>query len=293
MNRLLVPLDGSPLAETILPVVEEWAREEPAQVVLLRSVQEPPLLARDCGETAAPDASEVEAYLRVVADRLERRGLPQVRWVVRRDEPAAAIAQAAAGEGAEMIAMATHGRGGLSRLFLGSVADAAVRAARVPVLLIRGQSAWKPWATGKILVPLDGSEQSECILPIVERLGARRERTIILLKVLEPLPATARVEAAIPPEAFLGLQPEEAQRYLDKVAEHLKDRGMRPECAVVFGRAPGMIAAYAGGERVDLIAMATHGRTGLRRLLFGSVAAGVLRSAPVPVLLLKAGEPSP
>ena len=290
MKRLLVPLDGSPLAETILPVAEEWAKEEEAEVILLRAV-----LARHGpgGDTTGAQVRAVEegeAYLQAVADRLARRGLERIRRAAWDDEPAAAIARAVARDGVDLIAMATHGRSGLSRLLLGSVAETVVRAARVPVLLIRGQSAWKPWATGKILVPLDGSEASEGILPVVERLAAPRDLTLVLFKVIDPLASSALSEASIRPHQWMALRREDAERYLAKVAEPLMVNGLQVECAVRYGRAAETIAAFAGRERADLIAMATHGRRGLSRLLLGSVAAGVLRSAPVPVLLFKAGE---
>ncbi|MGH7409082.1 MAG: universal stress protein [Candidatus Methylomirabilales bacterium] len=290
MKRLLVPLDGSPLAEAILPVAEAWAKEEEAEVILLRGV-----LARHASGGGDPEiqvraVEEGEVYLQAVADRLERRGLKRVRWAVGYDEPVAAIGQAVTQEGVDLVAMATHGRSGLSRLLLGSVAEAVVRSARVPVLLIRGQSAWKPWATGKILVPLDGSELSECILPVVERLAGPRDLTIILFDVIDPLPSSAVSETSMQPHQLMALRREDAEGYLAKVAEPLMGKGLRVECAVRYGRAAETIAAFAGRERADLIAMATHGRSGLSRLLLGSVAAGVLRSASVPLLLFKAAE---
>jgi nucleotide-binding universal stress UspA family protein len=88
----------------------------------------------------------------------------------------------------------------------------------------------------------------------------------------------------------MALRRGDAERYLAKVAEALLGKGLRAECAVKFGKAAETIAAFAGREQADLIAMATHGRSGLGRLLLGSVAAGVLKGASVPVLLLKAGE---
>ncbi|MBI3081252.1 MAG: universal stress protein [candidate division NC10 bacterium] len=290
MKRLLIPLDGSPLAEAILPVAEAWAKEEEAEVILLRAVLARHVLGTDETEAQVQAVTEGEAYLKAVADRLARRGLERVCWVVSRDAPAAAIAQVAAEGGVDMIAMATHGRSGLSRLLLGSVAEAVVRSARVPVLLLRGQSAWKPWATRRILVPLDGSEPSEGILPVVERLAGPRALTIVLFKVIDPLAASPAVETARWPDELMALQREGAERYLGKVAEPVRAMGLRVECAVAVGRPAETIAAVAGRERADLIAMATHGRSGFSRLLLGSVAAGVLRSAPVPVLLFKAGE---
>lgn len=297
MKRVLVPLDGSPLAETILPVAEEWAKEkekeEEAEVILLRALLARPRLGADDTELQARAVREGEIYLKAVAERLERRGVRRVRWGVWYEEPAAAIAQAVAEHGVEMIAMATHGRSGLSRLVLGSVAEAVIRTVRVPVLLIRGQSAWKPWATGKILVPLDGSESAEAILPVVERLAGPRDLIIALLKVVGPLASAPLGETPTWPDQVVALRREDAERYLAKVAETLWGRGLRAQWAVRFGMAVETIAAFAGQEQADLIAMATHGRSGLSRLLLGSVAAGVLRSAPVPVLLLKAGQPTP
>lgn len=290
MKRLLVPLDGSPLAETILPVAEEWAKEEQAEVVLLRAVPAP---ATPGGEGTAAEAKtleDAEAHLATVAERLARRGIERVRWGVSHEPPAAAIIEAAAREGVDMIAMATHGRSGLSRLLLGSVAEAVVRSARVPVLLIRGQSAWKPWATGKILVPLDGSELSEGILPVVERIAGPRNLAIVLFRVIDPLASGTAGEAPTRPDELIALQRADAERYLAKVAEGLGGRGLRVEWAVGVGRVAETIAVFAGRERANLIAMATHGRGGLGRLLLGSVAAGVLRTAPAPVLLFKTGS---
>ncbi len=290
MKRLLVPLDESPLAETILPVAEEWAKEEEAEVILVRALPGPPSLAAADSELQGRAVGEAETYLKAVAERLERRGVKRARWGVWHEEPAAAIAQAGAEYGVEMVAMATHGRSGLSRLVLGSVAEAVIRAVQVPVLLMRGQSAWKPWATGKVLVPLDGSESAEAILPVVERLAGPRDLTIVLFNAVEPLASAALSEAPTRPDQLMALRRGDAERYLAKVAEALWGKGLRAECAVKFGKPAETIAAFAGREQADLIAMATHGRSGLGRLLLGSVAAGVLKGASVPVLLFRAGE---
>jgi len=283
MKRMLVPLDGSPLAEAIIPVAEEWAREEEAELILLRAVLAHHEMSDDPVEAKARAVAEGESYLNEVAERLKRRGLKRVRWNVRYDEPVTAIAGAVAREDGDLIAMATHGRSGLSRLLLGSVAEAVVRSARVPVLLIRGQSAWEPWVHGKILVPLDGSETAEAVLPLVERLAGPRALTVSLLQIIERAPF--RLE-----DMMVSVRSEEAEQYLAKIAAPLQARGLRVRWVVGFGGAAETIVASAGEERVDLIAMATHGRSGLGRLFFGSVAERVVRSATTPVLLFKGGE---
>lgn len=288
MKRLLVPLDGSPLAESILPVVEEWAKEDKAEVFLLRAVLVRHLPGCEDAEAQARAVGEGEDYLKGIADRLERRGVKRVRWAVWYEEAAAAISGAAAGDRVEMIAMATHGRSGLSRLLLGSVAEVVVRSARVPVLVIRSQSAWKPWATRKIVVPLDGSDAAEGILAVVQRLADPRALAVLLVKVIEPMAPSAAGGTVMWPDELMALQREEAARYLAKVAEPLRAKGLPVECHVAVGRPAETIAAVAGRERADLIAMATHSRSGLSRLLLGSVAAKVLHRSPVPVLLFKA-----
>lgn len=290
MKRILVPLDGSLLSESILPVAEEWAKEEGAEVILLRAVLAHHLPLADPTEAEVRVVKEGEAYLKEVAERLERRGLKGVRWVLWYDEPATAITEAAKRDGVDLIAMATHGRNGLSRLLLGSVAEAVERTARVPVLLLRGQSAWKPWAHGKILVPLDGSEPSANVLPVVERLAGPRDLSIVLLEAIEPLPSAVHAELAGQEEEMIAARREEAGRYLAKVAEPLRDKGMRVGLAVRGGKAAEVIIAVAEEQQADLIAMATHGRTGLRRFFVGSVAEEVLRSASVPVLLFRAPD---
>ena len=178
----------------------------------------------------------------------------------------------------------------MSRLLLGSVAEAVERTARVPVLLLRGQSAWKPWAHGKILIPLDGSEPSEGVLPVVERLAGPRDLSIFLLEVIEPLPSAVHAELPGQVEEMFAARREDAGRYLAKVAEPLRDKGVRVGWAVRGGNAAETIVAVAVEQQADLIAMTTHGRSGLGRLFFGSVAEQVLRSASVPVLLFKAVE---
>jgi nucleotide-binding universal stress UspA family protein len=148
-KRLLVPLDGSALAETILPVVKEVAGPLDAEVVLLRVVE--PISTTQAIATAgvvSPDTAtlrELEArqYLRDAEGRLAKKGL-QVRTRIALGPPAAAILGAVHTSGADLIAMATHGRSGLGRAMFGSVAEAVLRAAPVPVLLVRTPAKKRP-----------------------------------------------------------------------------------------------------------------------------------------------------
>lgn len=286
MKRILVPLDGSPLSEAVVPLAEALARDYEADLLLVRALR-----AQPSAEAEVRAQHEAEQYLAAMAAGLKARGLSGVSWKVWYDDPTVAIADAARYDAADLIVMSTHGRGGLSRLLLGSVAESLVRTVPVPVLLVRGALTWRPGTIGRILVPLDGSELSEAILPFVERLAGPFDFAIDLLRVVEsPLSAVA---VELPGQAGelveLGrIAAVEAERYLTKVAAALEGKGLRVRWAVAEGSTVEAIQRHARESGAGLIAMTTHGRTGLGRLVLGSVAERVLRRAEVPVIILKA-----
>ncbi len=233
MERILVPLDGSPLSEAVLPVAEALARAHDAEVVLLQVLPTAPPVGLPEEAARARELEEgvrqAEAYLTELADKARARGAARVRWTARSTErsPAAAIVEAATESGADVIAMATHGRGGLGRLLLGSVAESVVRHARVPVLLVRGEPAWQAGVPTRVLVPLDGSPVSEEILPLVQRLAGPLDLEIVLLHVVEPVPAAAMAEMSPQAEQVLGLREPEAEAYLERTAAALQAKGLR------------------------------------------------------------------
>lgn len=286
MERILVPLDNSPLAEAILPIVRGLARDDGALVVLLRAITP----RHDAWEAASGEevqaVSEAEKELRLIAARLEGWGVKRVGWEVRHDEPVSAIREAVKTHQADLITMATHGRSGLSRLLLGSVAQGVVGSVSVPTLLIRGRLNDATWSLKKLLVPLNGSVESEAILPVVSKLAGPADLELHLTQVLEPIPTA--MERFPGEEEFLAVRRADAEQYLGKVAEGLRVKGLRVSWSVRAGTPAPAITAGVGEIGVDLIAMATHGWGLLGRLVFGSVADQVLRSASVPVLLLKA-----
>lgn len=289
MKRILVPLDGSRLSEAIVPLAEALARDYEAELLLVRALR-----TLNSAEAEVKAQEEAEVYLRGIADELTVRGL-RVEWKVWYDEPDRAIADAARFNAADLITMTTHGRGGLSRLMFGSVAEGLVRMAPAPVLLVRGELAWQPGGLRRIVVPLDGSERSEAILPVVERLAGPFDLGIELLRAIEPLPAYAAAEiSSARTEEMIALEEADAEGYLRKVATPLEAKGLRVTRSVGRGLAVDVILRRAEEAAAGLIAMSTHGRTGVGRLLIGSVAERVLRSAPVPVLLWKApaGKPA-
>ena len=283
MKRIVVPLDGSTLSEAIVPVAEALARDYEAEILLLRA-----LLPRGSADAEFEAQRQAEGYLSTLAATLRARGLPAVDWKIWYGEPDRAIASAAMTNGADLVAMATHGRGGLGRLLLGSVAEAVVRTAPVPVLLVRGQPVWGPDGIGRIVVPLDGSEVSEAVLPVVEALAGPFDLGIHLVHAVEPLPAAARVELPAGfEEESLTARRAEAEARLAKIAAVMEAKGLRAARVVRVGAPLDVVTAYAEEAGAGLIAMTTHGRTGLGRLLLGSVAERVLKTVRVPVLLWK------
>ena len=140
----------------------------------------------------------------------------------------------------------------------------------------------------RILVPLDGSELSEAILPFVERMAGPLDSEVILLTVvLLPVAATVGVGGMLSPDE-LASREGEALRQLSPVKARLETKGVRVRTVVTVGEAADGICRVAVQEAADLIAMSTHGRGGVGRLLFGSVALGVLRQSALPVLMIRA-----
>jgi nucleotide-binding universal stress UspA family protein len=148
----------------------------------------------------------------------------------------------------------------------------------------------------RVLIPLDGSEPAEAVLPFAERVAGPLDAEICLLRVVEPVTAIPRLGTGegVGPDVLL-LWRLEAERYLAGVAQRLASRGLRVRRLVRLGVPELEILAVAKAEKADLIAMTTHGRRGFQRVVFGSVATEVLRNAAVPVLMIRmtAAAPAP
>jgi nucleotide-binding universal stress UspA family protein len=179
----------------------------------------------------------------------------------------------------DLVVMTTHGRGGLASFWLGSVADTFVRLSRLPTLLWRPNAAGSDFARSPvfkhILIPLDGSRLAEQILAPTLALGTLMQAEYTLLRVIEPVAVPSCIHEV---EAT-------ASTYLHQVAKRLAAEGKQVATRITVADQPATaILAAAERHKSDLIAVATHGRSGLRRLLIGSVADKVLRGATIPVL---------
>jgi nucleotide-binding universal stress UspA family protein len=138
----------------------------------------------------------------------------------------------------------------------------------------------------KILVPLDGSELAECVLPHVQAAASGSDRgKVVLLRIVEPLPAGT--PPAVDFEVVQKAGVREAEKYLARIQAKLSKEGFNVEVEVLTGRPAETITDFVQREKVDLVALATHGRSGISRWVFGSVADKLVRSLSVPVLLIR------
>jgi nucleotide-binding universal stress UspA family protein len=291
MEKLMVTLDGSELSELAIPLSRGLARATGAEVVLFRAAVAQVVPGLDPSYMQVQVVAEAQQYLEAWEDRLRSAGF-NVTSVVSYGPAAEQIVDMAEFLGVDLIVMCTHGRSGLGRWVYGSVADKVLRASSVPVLLVRARD-YHPQGDevvpSRILVPLDGSKLAEAILPYVADLSGRLEATVVLFQVLQPveeaLVEEGRVVAYV--DELMAQKSAAARRYLEDVAGRLAADGLQTEIKVAFGNAPEEIIQNAHQLGIDMIAMSTHGRSGVSRWVYGSVADRVLRGSGLPVLLFR------
>jgi nucleotide-binding universal stress UspA family protein len=298
-RRLLVPLDGSRLAETVLVVVERLAAVYRATVVLLHVIERG-APATVHGERHLRTAVEAQTYLAGLAARLSAGEIVVETHAhdVPEGDVARSIVAHAEEEGADLIALCTHGDGGLRGLLVGSIAQQVLRRGTAPVLLTRPDPSRgaAPFAPRTVLVPLDGTAAAEVALATAQDVARHVGAALHLVIVVATL-GTVRGERqalaqALPmaTRAELDLEGEDARRYLDGVADRLRAGGTVVTAEVRRGDTLSALAAEATKADVGLVVMATHGRAGVQAIWAGSVATRLLARTRVPVLLLRVIE---
>jgi nucleotide-binding universal stress UspA family protein len=276
-ERILVPLDGSELAESVLVQVRRLLMQKDAEVLLLRAVTLPPPPEADAGVPLELLWSRAAEYMQNVAGRLSSQGARVLSRVV--EGPAAnAILDAARKEGASLIAMSTHGRTGLARWVFGSVTEKVLRASPVPVLAVPSftGSGGDAFATGprelpfrKILVPIAPADLSLGIVPPVLEFARLFGAHVHLLNVCEG------------PECAVAVP------QMTRAFEQLRDGGVSVEPLMKQGDPAVQILESCQEKASDLVAMTTHGHSGVSRWVLGSVAEKVLRASRVPLLVVR------
>ncbi len=288
-STILVPLDGSERSRAVLPHVERLLHAEDARVELLFVLHpaRPAEGEEDLGDRSLEARREAASrWLKALRADLSARGARAAAHVMV-GEPTQAILAHAEGLGPSgLIAMASHGRSGVSRWVRGSVSEQVIRSSPLPVLVVNPRVPSPPSAArfARLLVPLDGSERSAQILPRVATLARRYDAEVLLVQVGVFLGLAAEIPGPVP----VALPSAEAlERALEPFARQLEAQGVRRvRTRGVMGASEGeAILDVAAEEGCDLIAMTTHGRSGVDRWLFGSVAESVLRGARTPVLL--------
>jgi nucleotide-binding universal stress UspA family protein len=305
-SKILVPLDGSPLAETVLPRAAALAQATSSVVVLTR-VSAPVMVAPPTAwtiptpligyENTLHDMDLARDYLTDVALRLKNAGVVVETTGLDGDPAASIVAYTEEHPEVTMIAMATHGRSGLSRWVLGSVAEKVLHAAPVPLLLVRPNGPLDPAAPlpdiRTILVPLDGSIFAEQALESAYGIARTTGAALLLVSAL-PVPddMAATDSGMTPSPVAVQYEAEAAQLtgYLEQQVQRLRMAGLVVETQIVNGHPADAILRAGAAAHADLIVMATHGRSGLQRLWLGSVAMKVVQGATLPVLLVRARE---
>jgi nucleotide-binding universal stress UspA family protein len=297
-SKILIPLDGSKTAENVLPYARYLARRCKIPVELLCVI--------DVGEFAAympmertalleklirHETATAESYLHGVADSF--RGM-DVTCTVRTGRPDEVIVNAAEKHAGILLAMASHGRSGLGRFLLGSVAEKILRGARNPVLLVRagaGAGANGERELKSVVVPLDGSALAERGVPMAAALAKTLGLEAVLLRAYG-VPYVSYVGeddfTAVNYGEILDAAREEANRYIGKMAAQMKELEVPTvRSAVKEGTPADAIIDFVGESPADLIVMASHGRSGVKRWVLGSVTEAVARHGRAPMLILR------
>lgn len=286
-KKILIPLDGSTFAEQVLAHLPPFIAPGQTELLLLQVIAPTPLHTKEYRHQQVAAGTE---YLEKVADGLRASGAMVYHQVLTGDVTAA-ICSAALSHEVDLIAMTTHGRSGMSRWALGSVADHVVRVATTPVLLVRGGLA-SPAAPrlASILVPLDGTVLAEEALTPAIALARESRATLNLLRAID-LQTERELDGIFEQmeghAALRDLRLHNASLYLNLMAEKARRLGIDTECHTTDQSPASAIIEQAAQQETSLIMMSTHARHGVGRWLFGSIADTVLHQATCPLLLVR------
>lgn len=282
-KRILIGLDGSAESERSLP----WVRliRGSAEVVLARFVEAPPvrrpglegLTPAIAGEAFPLPSIDSALYdMQVALNLLARDFSPPAKTMLRQGPGYPGLVEGAMEIGADLIAITTHGGTPLARRTVGGTTEKLLHGSNVPLLVVppRGSAKPPPGAVRHIVVPLDGSDISESVLPLAASVAQEHEAEIVLMHVLSGDEVARRRFADI-------------EGRLQRVAAGLALKWVRARIVVRYGDVPEAIRQTVLDERADLIVMSAHGFGAIGRMLFGSVASALVRESPLPVMVAR------
>jgi len=315
-RRIAVPLDGTKTSQTALHWAVTIARRADCPIELV-TVAYPPVHGSELYGAAVVDSADVDRMMREAEQRLhglakeiERLGVQATATILEGSVPST-LADHLHDTASDLVVMTTHDRGRLEQLLLGSVSHTVIRHVHVPVLLVREGDdeppLTKPATLDHMLVSLDGSPFGEQILPHAATLAEVMDAEVTLLGVVEPMLAIAAATPglgappdmphALPGPVDYGTDEERTRlqsRLLEQTAEPLRARQLTVRVDVVVdGQTAHAIVDYAKRHDVGLVAMTTHGRGALQRLVSGSVSEAVLRGTTTPMLMYRPDGASP
>ncbi len=284
-EKIIVPLDGSDGAEIVLPYVAAIAMAFNAEVALVTAT-----------EQETPDKNQMlQSYLKRVAEELKHIVKKHPALTVSTDvltgKPAEEILKLAVQKKADLVIIAGHGASGGNPQLLGNIATKILAASNRPVLLVREKGtlvAKSDDLIKRILVPLDGSQTSEGSLKTVEAMAARLSAEIVLFQAIEPVRYIPGFETMVP-NVVLPSDDEikrSAAKYLNDIEKPLKQNGIRTSSMITADAPAEAIIDYADSGSIDLIAMTTHGFSGIKRWVFGSTTEKVLQASTKPILVI-------
>jgi nucleotide-binding universal stress UspA family protein len=290
-ERLLVPLDGSKLAEAALPYAEELAGMFDSELLLL--------------EVCEPDQMEFSHMCQLYIEQMGKLAKQHIEEYYKKEgakvgttvtsgEPAEEIVAYSKKNDISLVVATTHARSGITSWAMGTVANRLLREIRAPIVLIRPTipqvEAGMRRLLGKILVPLDGSDAGAASLPHVEGLAVRLKADIILLQVIElgrHVHTVGGLDYVPYPEPVVESLKGKARDYLEKIGTTLRGRGCVVRSEVRVGESAQQIIRVADEIGAHLVVMSTHGRSGIKKWAFGSVTDKVLQAGHTPIMLVR------
>ena len=306
-KRMLVPLDGSELAEVVFTYAKELAGRLDIEIILLY-----------VGSPARQEFAPMQrAYIKQAAEMVshqaqevqKKAGMPsggkqvEVRGELVVGYAAEEILRYAEENDIDLILMATHGHSGRKRWVMGNVADKILRASNIPVWLVRAgipdEISYDKWPRRTIIVPLDTSELAESVLPHAEALAKQRGTEpveVVLVRVCEPpsMPSYSIPEFPDAPlnwgeymEQETARCRESSKEYLAGVEKRFKDSNINVRSEILVGKAADQLVDYVNKTPFNLVVMATHGRPKLSRWVYGSVTENVLSGVSSPIFLIR------
>lgn len=295
MDKILVPMDGSELGELALDYAAKLAISLNSEVHLVSA----------CERLSEEDKDICDLYLHKAAEKFrsqlkEAGAILEVKTVAVAGEPSDTILDYAEKQGIGLIIIVSHGRSGIMPWATGGTANKIIHRAPMPVLLIRAAIPAASRETGlftKILVPLDGSEMGEAVLPYVQAIASKLTCQVVLLRVVEPVQHLRSIALQLPEQNVAAMQAE-AKSYLSRIQAEAESYliGARQRCGDILdsvlmvlktGDAAREILNVAEEEGVNLVAMSSHGKTGMTQWMLGSVSNKVLQAGKSPLLLVK------